>query len=87
MNNTTDNETKVEFDERGLYFVTCPDCADKRLDFADEYPASAAEGIIEVKCRLCKDSGDLCVTIDMTDKVTPEELEALIAARREEIAQ
>ena len=81
MNNTT---IKVSFDENGYYFVTCPDCEDDRAQFVDENPSWDISGC--VPCKLCRGSGDLCVTILIEKTDTSETLEAKIEARREEVA-
>ncbi len=72
-------QPRVQFDENGFYFVTCPDCCDARDDFADRHPAAE---IVEVKCKLCKDSGDLCATIPIEKTTTIAELESRIERQR-----
>jgi hypothetical protein len=78
---------KVEFTKDGFYFVTCPDCADDREQWASDYPIDVEHGIWNVPCRLCLSTGDLCAKLDIDRDTTPEQLEAIVEARRDEIEE
>lgn len=103
-----DREIRIEFNERGLYFVPCPDCTDEREGWKHDNPRGKAwEGMrygrweeydAETEsdyrqrcndacpCKLCGGSGDLTSTIIIERDATPAELDALLEARRAEVA-